>query len=295
MIAPLALLLLVTSDAGPQIPAARTSTAVSVPVERPELPPYVARSPSLGEVSVLSGAFGLALSQVIVGPWRDGFRREFLMDGAVRDALRLGSESWRRRGRDLSDMTLVSLWSYALVFDPVYLAYHREDRPALAAHLLWMNAMTLSVVTAIHTTTRAIVSRERPFVELCGGLYPSTSQFCRGNERNFSFFSGHTAHAFAAATLTCQHHRYLGSFLGGPATSPWTCAAGLATAGLTGLLRIAGDAHYASDVLVGAAVGSSAGLLVPWLLRYRHHASSETTRWTLVPTGHGLQLVGWWP
>jgi hypothetical protein len=40
----------------------------------------------------------------------------------------------------------------------------------------------------------------------------------------------------------------------------------LSLAAATGYLRIAADSHYFSDVLVGAAVGTAVGLLVPHLL-----------------------------
>ena len=38
--------------------------------------------------------------------------------------------------------------------------------------------------------------------------------------------------------------------------------------GTTGALRIVADQHWASDVLVGAAVGTFSGLAVPYFLHY---------------------------
>jgi membrane-associated phospholipid phosphatase len=43
---------------------------------------------------------------------------------------------------------------------------------------------------------------------------------------------------------------------------------GFPVAALTGYLRIAGDKHYMSDVLTGAAVGSAIGYMVPRLHRH---------------------------
>jgi membrane-associated phospholipid phosphatase len=43
----------------------------------------------------------------------------------------------------------------------------------------------------------------------------------------------------------------------------WIVGEGLA--GTVGYLRMAAGYHYPTDVLVGAGVGTSIGLLVPWL------------------------------
>jgi hypothetical protein len=47
------------------------------------------------------------------------------------------------------------------------------------------------------------------------------------------------------------------------------CIGSILLAGTTGYLRVASDQHYVTDVMVGAAVGSLSGFLVPWLFHYR--------------------------
>ncbi len=47
--------------------------------------------------------------------------------------------------------------------------------------------------------------------------------------------------------------------------APWIWGAGLSLAVATAYLRIAADRHYASDVTVGAAIGSLTGFAVPYL------------------------------
>jgi membrane-associated phospholipid phosphatase len=91
-------------------------------------------------------------------------------------------------------------------------------------------------------------------------------------EDHVSFFSGHTSFAFAAATSAGMVARQRGSRY---ETAIW--AGGLTIASLVGYLRIAGDKHYASDVLVGAAVGSATGLLVPMLMEHDAEGSTSTT------------------
>jgi membrane-associated phospholipid phosphatase len=97
-----------------------------------------------------------------------------------------------------------------------------------------------------------------------------------------SFYSGHTSTAFAAgmayASTFALHHpdsgyRYL--VYGGV----------VAAGGTVGLLRIAGGQHFPSDVLVGAAVGSAIGLIVP-----RLHRRGENLGVAILPGG--LALTG---
>jgi membrane-associated phospholipid phosphatase len=67
-----------------------------------------------------------------------------------------------------------------------------------------------------------------------------------GSTRN-SFPSGHTATAFAAATIL--HKEY------GLTRSPWLSAAGYAMATATGCMRVLNNRHWVSDVFAGAGVG----------------------------------------
>lgn len=77
-----------------------------------------------------------------------------------------------------------------------------------------------------------------------------------GSSRN-SFPSGHTATAFMTATML--HKEY------GLTHSPWYSIGGYAVATLTGLMRIANNKHYLSDVMVGAGVGILSAELGYWL------------------------------
>ena len=73
----------------------------------------------------------------------------------------------------------------------------------------------------------------------------------------------------------------------------------MATAGLTGALRIMSDQHYASDVITGAILGTGIGFAVPYFLHYRRGSSGQepsraASSFTihLVPTGTGASAVG---
>lgn len=72
--------------------------------------------------------------------------------------------------------------------------------------------------------------------------------------------SGHTAQAFASATLLDMEYRD---------TSPWISVGGYLCATATGFFRVANNRHWASDVLVGAGIGIASVKLVYLTHRYR--------------------------
>ncbi len=63
---------------------------------------------------------------------------------------------------------------------------------------------------------------------------------------NVSFPSGHTSKAFTSATILYEEFKD---------TNPWLAYSGYVFASTTGLLRIANNEHYLSDVLAGAGLG----------------------------------------
>ncbi len=63
---------------------------------------------------------------------------------------------------------------------------------------------------------------------------------------NHSFPSGHTATAFMMATMLSKEYGHL---------SPWVGIGGYSVATATGLMRMANNKHWLSDVLVGAGIG----------------------------------------
>ncbi|MCI7309831.1 MAG: phosphatase PAP2 family protein [Prevotella sp.] len=73
---------------------------------------------------------------------------------------------------------------------------------------------------------------------------------------NNSFPSGHTATAFMAATMLNKEYGHL---------SPWVGIGAYTSATATGLMRIANDKHWLSDVLVGAGIGILSVELGYWI------------------------------
>lgn len=99
-----------------------------------------------------------------------------------------------------------------------------------------------------------------------------------------AFWSGHTSFAFAAAAGATQVAR-----LRRRPGWRWLAAAAFGGAAAVGWLRVAGDQHWLTDVLAGAAVGTAAGLGVPALVL--RPAGGRSPGLALVPVPGGLALA----
>jgi len=116
-----------------------------------------------------------------------------------------------------------------------------------------MPVVQAGVVTGVvNWIGKAIAVRRRPFA-----LFKAEPVRAK-HDYDTSFFSGHTSLAFtmAVSSATVARLRDYRS-----ETALWIGGLTLATA--TGYLRIAGDAHYATDVITGALVGAAIGIAVP--------------------------------
>ncbi len=66
--------------------------------------------------------------------------------------------------------------------------------------------------------------------------------------------------------------------LRGRRAAPWFWIVGLGLATRVGWARMAANAHWLTDVLAGAAVGSAAGVAVPLWVHHRAHGPPVTLR-----------------
>lgn len=134
---------------------------------------------------------------------------------------------------------------------------------------------------ALTQVVKFTVGRGRPYTV---GASPELLAEARDvADHNMSFFSGHTSLAFAVATSAATVAQLRGY------RHAWVLwAVGLPLAATTAVLRLAADKHWMSDVLVGGAIGSAVGILMPTLLHGR--VGPVTAR--LTPLGNGLALSG---
>lgn len=125
--------------------------------------------------------------------------------------------------------------------------------------------------------TKGTVQRIRPFA------YNTDAPLDKklDAETRRSFFSGHTCLAFSSAVFlsTVYSHYYPDSD-----NSLYVWGGSLIVAGSVGAFRVGAGAHFPTDVLVGAAIGSVVGYAIPWLHETTSSASGNTS-FNITPFG----------
>lgn len=214
-------------------------------------------------------------------------------DEGARDALRLRTSAARFAARDISDLTLGLMMIAPIVGDAGLNALWYRKNPKAAWRMTVVGMEAFAVTTAVQGLTHVLFSRERPYVRTCGTDLPADSDDCVWDQKYRSFYSGHSSFSFTGAALLCWQHLRYGLFGGGGAEAG-TCAAGFTFAAATALLRMMGDMHYATDVIVGAFMGTAIGFLVPVLHEqlFQEADAPKTVRVSIVPTGTGVSVVG---
>jgi membrane-associated phospholipid phosphatase len=218
------------------------------------------------------------------------------LDAEVRKVLRPEGQDGRDAARDASDILLMFAVNQILV-DTFIVTWWGHDAGSVAYQMALINVQALGFNAAINGLVSGLASRQRPYgPDECVGEANTELDDCRSNKRYRSFFSGHTSTTFTVAGLTCLHHAYLPLY-GNPALDALACVASIGVANATGIMRIVADVHWASDVIVGAAMGTVSGTLVPWLLHYRTGQMPEPPKpgevsVQLVPTPAGAHLSG---
>lgn len=219
-----------------------------------------------------------------------------LFDDAARSALRAHSLQARYQFRDASDVGVSLAVTWPFFADSLTTAWWYRGSRDVAEQMALIDLETLAVAGAAQGVTNVLVSRERPYGRDCGSTQlPENAIDCRSGEHYRSFFSGHATFSFASAALICVHH-FENELLGGP-WDALSCAGGYALATTTATFRVVSDVHYASDVILGALVGTAVGYGVP-LLHYREltHAGATNranrVQVMVVPSAGGLGLMG---
>jgi len=279
-------------------PSASTSTlpattaAASAPAV-PTAPSWPAHGvPPVGTWDIVgAGALGAALLTVqfaVPGPTVPKWTDQNGFDTGIRSALRISGEGGRQAAAYTSD-GLVYLLVAAPFLNSILVAGVEHERWDVGWRLAVLDAQTLLLAGTITITLQKAIARERPFVQECRGN-PALKD-CSGGGYNQSFPSGHTSAAFAAVALECFHHGYLDtSHTGwGAAVCPMTVVAAVGT----GILRIAADRHWATDVLAGAAIGGLVGYAIPALhLLGEEKQPGAVLMPTISPSTMGVTLAG---
>ena len=238
---------------------------------------------------VLLGSVAALVTAQIVGPGTsDLLMNTPRFDSDLRNVFRVHGERERNVIRDISDITLVMAAGFAAIVDGVTISLIANRDPKLSSQLVLISAQALAVTGAIQSWSN-MVGRQRPFSDRCGSELSEHDIDCEEDVRSRSFFSGHTALSFAGAASSCVFHAKIPELNEGMhPVIPCLISYGLAAG--TGLLRMFGDMHYATDVLTGAAVGTLVGTLLP--LFKVGSTKSDGPSATIVPFHIGLGVVG---
>jgi membrane-associated phospholipid phosphatase len=168
-------------------------------------------------------------------------------------------------------------------------AVGRITRSHRVADLALHGTEALVIGEGLGVAMKGFFGRQRPYMDPVN-LNPDNWQLFRGYGKNDgyrSFPSGHTVAAFAvAAAVTAETSRWWENsrYVVGPVM--------YGGAGMAGLSRMYNNRHWASDVLVGAAIGTFAGNKV---VRYHHsHPGNVIDEWlvnfSIAPTATGHTL-----
>lgn len=207
-----------------------------------------------------------------------------LLDAPVRYVFRGRTRQEQVTFERLSDIGFrgLALFPYVVDAGVVALGVHRDPDLAAQLALIDAEALTLSGITQIAASK--LIGRARPYEEDCRGPGSQTTSRTCGKPDDKSFYSGHAAAAFTSAGLVCLHHQNIPLY-GGGAPDAWACTWALTVATGTGLLRIAADDHWASDVLVGVGIGWFYGYVMPRFLHYdTRRARAKRSAFTWVPS-----------
>lgn len=165
----------------------------------------------------------------------------------------------------------------------------QEDHPLFANHL--DNYLQFAPMVAVYGLNLAGVKGKHGVVDQTalyalsfGIMGASTTAVKRLADRprpdgsnNYSFPSGHTANAFAAAEFLNQEYRDV---------SPWIGYAGYTVATATGVMRMYNNKHWLSDVVAGAGLGIAstkiAYLIYPHLRKLV--IGKQSLKYSVVPT-----------
>ncbi len=209
---------------------------------------HVVTSPSRWETKEWSKAEWVSLAVlgtavVIDRPWRDEMRRHSGKDPFIKQVERFGA--------DFAPVVLGGFYLAGLAADDKNAVAVAQD--GLAASIIASGLITPAI--------KLTVGRSRPRNNA------GVANFKPFSEPNASFPSGHTTEAFALAAVIADHYN-----------EDWVDYTAYSVAGLVGLARTYHDAHFASDVLLGAVIGTLVGKSV-----VAHNSALRSDKLVLLP------------
>ena len=214
--------------------------------------------------ATLAAGVGTGVLFVLEPPDEPRWRGGILFDDAVRDGLRLDSESARKRVRRWGDMPYYASPLLPLIIDPLIAAWlaRGDTKAAVNLEAVGLEAFAYSGLLSFVSTRLSV--RERPDSTQCHRDNADPAA-CKTDTE--SFYSGHTTIAATSAGIVCATHRAM-PLWGHRAADVTACALATTAAAASGVSRVLADRHYATDVLAGFGMGFAIGYAVPTLLHF---------------------------
>jgi len=218
---------------------------------------------------VIGSALGVAFAASLI-PMRSHELWDHELFG---DADATVHDQFSRRAKTISDVMI----GVDVAAPVLYLAGSSIDDAYGDRMLIYGEALAIDI--ALFEAVKHVVQRPRPYTY---SRDPAVVAYTAkaGDDAYQSFYSGHSATAFCAATA--------GAYLVATSTDDKTLravtwGAGFAAATATANFRVRAGRHFYSDVLVGSVVGIAIGYAVPAL-----HATGSP----YVPSGVDLAAAG---
>lgn len=123
-----------------------------------------------------------------------------------------------------------------------------------------LDAMGIKSKNDFANRTAMLIKGELMMLSTVSLLKSSTNQLRPDGTDHSSFPSGHTAQAFATATFLSMEYKD---------RFPWMPYAAYGLASTVGMMRMANNRHYISDVLLGAGIGILSMKASYWTHQYK--------------------------
>jgi len=194
--------------------------------------------------------------------------------------------------RNVTKPSELLAWPGSLAIEGGLYAVGKLTNHPRTAEVGWHSTEAIMVAVATSNVLKKLVGRARPYVSGNPHDFKFGGGFEVGHDRS-SFPSGHTttAFAFAAAVASESRTKWPTEWW-----SAWLIPVGVYSgATVVGISRIYHNAHWASDVALGAAIGTFSGIKV---IQYAHnHPNNRLDRIMLgtrvLPDGRGGMMVTW--
>ena len=183
-------------------------------------------------------------------------------------------------------------WPGAMAIEAGLYAVGRLTNHPRAAEVGWHSAEAIFFATATTNVLKKVVGRARPYVSGDPHDFKFFGGVTTGHDRS-SFPSGHTttAFAFAASIATESRKKWPDKWW-----SQWAIPMGVYSgATVVGISRLYHNQHWASDVALGAAIGTFSGIkVIQWAHDHPKNALDRIMLGTRVtPTADGGMMLTW--